>query len=207
MANMESFNAGIDLDALDAFLLSDRTPENCMGLSDLDGFLTAIVIGPELIAPSEWLPIIWGGDDPAFSGTDEAQTILGTILGRYDHIAANLDAQPSRFDPMFWIGPEDQIIVTDWAAGFLDAVKWRAAAWDKLIMHPEARSLLAPIFLVGAADEDELPLGQRLLPDGELDKLLQHGEALIFSCVIGIRAFWLEHAGKRPRTGRRSRAR
>ena len=60
MANMESFNAGIDLDALDAFLLSDRTPENCMGLSDLDGFLTAIVIGPELIAPSEWLPIIWG---------------------------------------------------------------------------------------------------------------------------------------------------
>ena len=37
-----------------------------MGLSDLDGFLTGIAIGPELILPSEWLPVIWGGDSPKF---------------------------------------------------------------------------------------------------------------------------------------------
>lgn len=38
----------VDLDALDAFLMSDRAPENAMGLSDLDGFLTAIAIGPRI---------------------------------------------------------------------------------------------------------------------------------------------------------------
>ena len=35
-----------DLDALDAFLMSDRAPEDCMQLSDLDGFLAGIAIGP-----------------------------------------------------------------------------------------------------------------------------------------------------------------
>ena len=36
---------GVALDALDAFL-SDQSPRDSMMLSDLDGFLTAIAIGP-----------------------------------------------------------------------------------------------------------------------------------------------------------------
>ena len=51
----------IDLDALDDYLMSDHAPDDSMGLSDLDGFLTGLVIGPGLIPPSEWLPVIWGG--------------------------------------------------------------------------------------------------------------------------------------------------
>ena len=43
----------IDLDALDDYLMSDHAPDDSMGLSDLDGFLTGIVVGPELIPPSE----------------------------------------------------------------------------------------------------------------------------------------------------------
>ncbi len=39
----------IDLDALGAFLMSDRAPEDSMGLSDLDGLLTGVVVGPELV--------------------------------------------------------------------------------------------------------------------------------------------------------------
>ena len=48
----------IDLEALDRFLMSDRSPSESMMLSDLDGFLTGIAVGPELVMPSEWLPII-----------------------------------------------------------------------------------------------------------------------------------------------------
>ena len=56
--------APIDLDALGAFLLSDQAPEGSMSLSDLDGFLTGVVVGPELIMPSEWTRVVWGGEGP-----------------------------------------------------------------------------------------------------------------------------------------------
>src|SRR4028119_575080 len=36
----------VDLEALDLFLMSDASPEDCMQLSDLDGFLTGIAIAP-----------------------------------------------------------------------------------------------------------------------------------------------------------------
>ena len=42
-------------------------------LSDLDGFLTGIALRPELVMPSEWLPIIFGGDVPEFADEVEAR--------------------------------------------------------------------------------------------------------------------------------------
>ena len=57
-----------DLKALDEYLISDDSPENCMQLSDLDGFLTAIVVGPET-HPAEC-----AGRDPVepFPGADRS---------------------------------------------------------------------------------------------------------------------------------------
>ena len=46
----------IDLEALDDYLMSDHAPDHSMGLSDLDGFLTGIVVGPELIPPRRHQP-------------------------------------------------------------------------------------------------------------------------------------------------------
>jgi uncharacterized protein len=90
----------VDLDALDTFLLSDRAPEESMGLSDLDGFLTGMVVGPELILPSKWLPVVWGGGEPTFESVEEAGSILGTIMGRYNEIVRTLAAAPEDLDPV-----------------------------------------------------------------------------------------------------------
>ena len=58
---------------LDAFLMSDATPDECMDVVTLDGFLSALAIGPELVPPSVWLPLVWGGEkDPVFYGTNPA---------------------------------------------------------------------------------------------------------------------------------------
>ena len=88
----------VDLDALDAFLMSERAPEEGMGLSDLDGFLAGIAVGPELVLPSEWLPVVWGGREPAFASVEEARSVLGAVMGRYNEIVRALDAAPAEFD-------------------------------------------------------------------------------------------------------------
>ncbi len=72
------FPAGeVDLNALDLFLASDASPEHCMQVSDLDGFLTGVAIGPELIVPSEWLPEVWGGGEPVFEDADQTRSVIG----------------------------------------------------------------------------------------------------------------------------------
>ena len=78
----------VDLEVLDRFLMSDRSPPDCMMLSDLDGFLTGIAIGPELVLPSEWLPLVWSDEAPEFADENEANAILGVIMGRYNEIFA-----------------------------------------------------------------------------------------------------------------------
>src|SRR3954469_18284136 len=89
------FPAGpVDLEALDRFLISDASPEDCMQISDLDGYLTGIAIGPELVMPSEWLPVVWGGEEPVFDDAEQARTVIGTIMSRYNEILRVLDTDP-----------------------------------------------------------------------------------------------------------------
>ncbi len=85
-----------------AFLLSDGAPENSMGLSDLDGFLTGVIVGPELLMPSEWMPTTWGGREPDFKNVEEAEAILGTIIARYNEIVSDLEAGIDALRPIFW---------------------------------------------------------------------------------------------------------
>ena len=70
-------------------------------LSALDGFLTGIAVGPELVLPSEWLPQIWGGDAPEFADEDEAKAILAIIMARYNEILRQID--DDTLDPVFWV--------------------------------------------------------------------------------------------------------
>ena len=121
----------VDLAALDAFLISDRLSSDSMMLSDLDGFLTGIAIGPELVPPSEWLPVAFGGEAPQFADMTEAQAILGTIMARYNEILAQVASDT--FVPVLWTNRDGIVVAADWAEGFLQAMMLRADAWERLI--------------------------------------------------------------------------
>ncbi len=49
-----------ELDELAGLLVSDATPDECMNISELDGFLTALAIGPRWTPADEWLPYRMG---------------------------------------------------------------------------------------------------------------------------------------------------
>jgi uncharacterized protein len=196
-------NGGIDLDALDDYLMSDHSPDNCMGLSDLDGFLTGVVVGPELILPSEWLPVIWGGEAPEFETEEEMRKVLSTIMGRYNEIIECLNTKPADFEPIFMKGPEDEVIASDWAAGFLDAVALRPKEWEPLITHHRAGIMILPILLLNG--DAELDVGPNSAVNEE--EFLAEVPDIIPACVAGIHEFWKNKSSQRkarPSRGRRN---
>jgi uncharacterized protein len=156
---------------------------------------TGIVEGPELILPSEWLPLIWGGEEPEFETEDEMRTVLGTIMGRYNEIVACLDTDPDDFDPILLEGPEGVVIACDWAGGFLDAVALRATAWEPVIESDGAGILMAPLFLLnGDLEIDDV---------ADEDELMAHASDMIPTCIAGIHEFWRSYQKPPSRRGGR----
>jgi uncharacterized protein len=180
----------VDLEALDRFLMSDRSPPDCMTLSDLDGFLTGIAIGPELVLPSEWLPLVWGGEAPEFADENEANAILAAIMGRYNENLRQIDHD--EFDPIFW-DHNGTLIAVDWAEGFLHAIMLRMDAWDRLLKSKRDGQLLIPILALCGDENGESLLD--LTPDEE-DRFMEEAAELIPACVTAIAAYW---RGKGPK--------
>jgi yecA family protein len=149
----------VDLEVLDRFLTSDRSPPESMMLSDLDGFLTGIAVGPELVMPSEWLLVIWGGDAAEFADEAEAKAILGTIMGRYNEILRQIANDD--LDPVFWADRGGTVIAADWAEGFLQAIMLRADAWEPLFKSKRDGQLLIPILALCGDENGESLLACR----------------------------------------------
>lgn len=188
-----------DLEALYEYLLSETSPEHSMLLSDLDGFLTGIVVGPELVPPGEWFPVIWSGEEPAFDSERQMTSVLGTIMARYNEIADTMNTEPDRFEPIIYESPEGYPIVTDWAMGFLDAIKLRRRSWDPLFRHRRAKILLVPIVILG--DEDDFFEHH---PSPHEMAFYADAPELVRNSVIGIHEFWRNRrpTGQKPRPRR-----
>lgn len=177
------------LTLLDEYLMSDRAPENRLDLSDLDGLLTAVAVGPELIMPSEWLPVVWGGDEPEFEDMEEANTVLGAIMARYNQILRQV--QQGEFAPLFWTGPEGQVLAADWCEGFMDGIRLRLELWEPLFRDDDGQGMLFPILALCSDERGDDLL--ELEPE-EREEVLAEAPDLIPGCVEAIHQFWKDHS-------------
>lgn len=157
-----------ELDELDNFLMSDATSDEIMALDTLDGFLTAIVSGPVMLRPSEWLPKVWGPTtkgEPVFDTIAQAERITGLIMRHMNGIIWSLQHDPDAFEPIFntVIYPDSPRKYTDgemWAYGYVIGINHRRQNWDVFFEQPNSAEILRPIYLLGADDispeEEEL---------------------------------------------------
>jgi len=155
-----------ELDELEAFLASDAVPQDCMDLEMLDGYLAAIVSGPDAIQPSEWLPQVWseGGKSaaPAFVNNDQAQRIMGFVLRHLVGIQRTLAESPTRFKPLLYL-PDDKAKANErtppegnaWCEGYMAGAKLRDEDWQPLYDAPDARDRIFPIEALAFGDRED----------------------------------------------------
>jgi uncharacterized protein len=153
---LESPLSEAEIGELDAFLTSEATSDECMDIGTLDGFLTALVIGPQLVAPGVWLPVVWGGtSEPTFESEAQAERIIGLMLRRMNMISGMFSENSAGFDPLLYereMNGKQLWLVDDWCAGFLRAMELSAEAWDPLVDDKTNRVLLIPILTLGTQE-------------------------------------------------------
>ncbi len=172
MAEMRALDEPLsdpELDELEGFLASDLVPQDCMDLEMLDGFLTAIVSGPDNVQPSEWLPQVWSegarSSNPAFASSEQAQRIMGLMLRHMVGIQRTLGESPTRFKPLLYMPDEKTRSdktrndktppeASAWSEGYMAGVKLRDDEWQPLYDSADARDWVFPIEALAFGDQD-----------------------------------------------------
>ena len=113
--------------------------EETMLLEELDGFIAGLLgVGPELIKPGDWLPIVWNRDradqQPVFEDLGHVNRVLGLVMEHYNDVARTLMENPDRYSPLFAIDKRnDDVLWELWIEGFEKAVALRPAAWKAFL--------------------------------------------------------------------------
>lgn len=118
------------LDELDALLLA--MPEDVMLLSELNGFLTGLIVSPDLVPKSRWLKLVWGDGPPAFENAAALQAFLNLLLQHHNQIVADL-ARPGEYEPVLEIDTRSEETLWEiWIDGFSKAMKLASGGWNRI---------------------------------------------------------------------------
>jgi uncharacterized protein len=165
-----SNNSPLADDELEAFdeLLQQLPTDGAMNLEGVDGYLTALLLGPaealDQWPTADWLPLIWGGDgpngEPFASGRQRKRATL-FVLRHLQSIACQLRDQPKFWEPLFSIVEADGaegdewVDAQDWCTGFLQAIDLQPEAWAAWQADETLGPVLETIALLGGDIEPE----------------------------------------------------
>lgn len=152
-----------ELGLLENFLLSGTCPEESMtSIEMVDGYMTALTVGPELPHPDVWISCIWdheGGKEPSFSSEKEAALLREYLLRHMNSIAMQFEEDPEGFMPLYEkISYQDDeemgIALEDWALGFTTGMELTHEAWKPFFSDDEVAVLAFPMFVLGRITDD-----------------------------------------------------
>lgn len=140
---------------LETFLDSDDAPESAMDVSTLEGYMTAIVIGPHAVLPSRWLPWVWdfenGKAAVVFASMEQANRVMSLLMRMMNGIADTFMRDPAVFEPMYW--REVRWGAAEWCEGFMLGTQF-SDAWSLLwVGKPK---LVTPFLRLGTDEGIEL---------------------------------------------------
>jgi len=128
---------------LGSFLSHRDRPEGTLSYHELQGFLFAVTCAPELIMPSDWLPLVGNEADMSYADLNEAQKIPGLIMTLYNQINSGViersDAMPSgcEFLPETLANLDEQAPVSQWSRGFVEGHNWLADLWSEYVFDED----------------------------------------------------------------------
>lgn len=125
---------------LENLLVKQLNLLHAMGFTMFDGYICALIIGPNSSAFEQWLPFVWdanhGMQAPSSTSPDKLQRSRQLMLQHYYSRVTCLTEQPDRFVPAInWTpllkGSETAFFA--WRRGFELAVNHRLSRWQPYV--------------------------------------------------------------------------
>lgn len=149
-----------EIEELDDFLMSESTSYETMSIDALDGYLTAIAIGPSTLDFNQWFSGIWGPteeDAPNFKSEEEAQHIIDLIIRQMNGIVSQFEDDPDDIEPIFVAivhqgDTREYVDAEMWAYGFMQGIELCKKDWQPFFDDPNGQEVFRPIYLLGSDD-------------------------------------------------------
>ena len=121
---------------LSGFLASPQRPAKTFGYPQLAGFVFGLANGPELIQPSEWIPLVFNDQEARYETGDEAERVTQAMMALYNDclrvrprgmgsLPPGCEIQPILIENLKTTAPLSQ-----WAQGFGVAYDYLSEVWE-----------------------------------------------------------------------------
>jgi uncharacterized protein len=121
---------------LTAFLNDPARTPDTLRYHERQGFLFAVASAPELIEPSEWMPLVFGDAEPGFASLDEAKLFTGELMSLYNAVNATVRADTPTvpadcvFREDVLTNLDDDAPIGQWSRGFMRGHTWLEELWS-----------------------------------------------------------------------------
>ena len=122
---------------LRAFLSSPQRVKGTMTYPELAGLLFSMANAPELIPPSEWLPIVFNDQDARYETRSEAEEVTQAMMALYNNCVRGRVKGKVSLPPGCEIRPQpldnlgDDAPLSQWARGFMAGHTYLEDIWNE----------------------------------------------------------------------------
>jgi uncharacterized protein len=165
------------LDRLESFL-NKGAARGGMNFEEADGFLAAVMCCPDLVPPSEFLPVVWGGADQksGFESSEQATEIVTLLLRHWNAIGAVLRAGDV-YLPV--VGEISNGVPNggDWGKGFFRGMRLAQESWAELMQSDQGVACLIPILALAHEHDPNPELRPAPIPPEKREQFVGYAAA------------------------------
>jgi uncharacterized protein len=131
-----------ELGQLGEFLTQVSNP-NALSLEGMDGLFCALIAGPAWVAPSEYLPLLWGGplpDELVALNMAHLNAMIWLLTRQWNSILTELD-RGAVHPPLIVHAVVSAVPGRTWAQGFMRGVNFVHVGWNELLQDETSSEL------------------------------------------------------------------
>ncbi len=141
-----------ELDRLRELLAAIPSEWKGMNVVELDGYVAGLIVCPDTVPPSEWLPGVWGSD-LGFEDAEGTDATVGAVMAHYDRIARELAESPEDYAPVLGMDADSgEALWEPWIDGFERAMRLRRGVWRRIARSVDREASAAINMIVALSD-------------------------------------------------------